>query len=162
MRKTLFISVIRGRQVWYPCQPSATLLTYKEHRTRHWAQTQEGTGQITQKPYTDVAFCLQGGIKKVKAQLKLKLPKADKVKEKGYSKDIGNTRKTKKTVGPLFSDTGENGGLLAKPHPWQNGLDNNKCEDGNLCVCESNKHNCLTGYMPKTGHAEEQEDCQLH
>lgn len=112
--------------------------------------------------YRNAAFCLQGGIKKVKAQLKPKLAKADKDKEKSYSKDTGNTRKTKKTVGPLFSDTGESGGCLPSPTPWYNGLDINKCEDGHLCVCESNKHNCLTGYMPKTGHAEEQEDCQPH
>ncbi|KAL2307807.1 LOW QUALITY PROTEIN: hypothetical protein Nmel_000789, partial [Mimus melanotis] len=44
------------------------------------------------------------GIKNVKAQLKPKLAKADKDKEKGYPKDIGNTGKTE-SVGPLFSDT---------------------------------------------------------
>lgn len=108
MRKTHYISVTveEGK-----CGNLASDLPCFSHRT--------STGLLTEpkhKTTHKVNLCLQGGIKKIKAQLKPKLAKADKDKEKGYSKDIGNTRQTKKTLGPLFSDTGE-WWVLAKPHP---------------------------------------------
>lgn len=52
-------------------------------------------------------LCLQGEVRQAKAQLESKPAKVDRDKEEGYCK---NKRKTKKTVGPLLSDTG-----LARP-----------------------------------------------
>lgn len=106
-------------------------------------------------------LCLQGEVRQAKAQLKSKPAKVGRVKEQGYCKNTKNKRKTKKTVGPLLSDTGHRAGSACKAHPWQNRLDNIKCEDKNFCVCESNMQNCLTEPLPKTGHVEEQEDHQL-
>lgn len=107
-------------------------------------------------------LCLQKGIKKTKAQVKPKLAKVDKDKEKDYSKDIGNTRMPKKTLGPLFSDTGESGGCLPSPTLERTVWIITKVKMG-ICVRESNKQNCLTGYRPKPGHVtREQEACQLH
>lgn len=61
-------------------------------------------------------LCLQGGLRKAKAQLKSKLANADKDKKKGYYKDIGSERKTEKTVEQLLSDAGDIVGGACKAH----------------------------------------------
>lgn len=103
-------------------------------------------------------LCLQGGVRKAKAHLKSKLAKADKDKKKGYYKDVWNERKTKKTVEPLLSDTGDIVGGACKAQPWQKGLVITNVTTG-ICGCVM--QNCLTGHLPKIGHVEEQEDHQL-
>lgn len=162
MRKTHYISVtveegkrgiLASNLPHFSPRTSTELLTEPNTR-RNTTDYPEGIQRC--------CLCLQGGITKIKAQLKPNLAKADKDKEKGYSKDIENTRMTKKTLGPLFSDTGECGGCLPSPTLERTVWIITKVKMG-ICVHESNKQNCLTGYRPKPGHVtREQEACQLH
>lgn len=52
--------------------------------------------------------------------------------------------------------------VLARPSPWLKGLDKNKCDDWNLCVCVLTKNARLSDRLfAQTGHVEKQEDHQV-